>query len=90
MDYGLWKYIPKVYKEKIVSVDRGRPIYNPRTKRYRTSIIVTFDDGRQEEYKCCIATFRQAFADAARVYERRTNASPKQLPPPRPQNVVWH
>lgn len=51
MDESLMKYIPKAYKKDIVSIEKGRKVWNEHSKRWNIMIVVEWKDGAINEYQ---------------------------------------
>lgn len=47
----LIRYMPKIYKNEVADIYRGEKVWNERTKRWNTTIIVKWKDGEETEYK---------------------------------------
>lgn len=47
----LMKYIPKIYKSEVASITKGENVWNEYTKRWNTTIVVEWKNGKINEYQ---------------------------------------
>lgn len=51
IDKTLLKYVPKGYKQQIVSIQKGTKVWNEQTHRWNIMVDVVWNDGEKASYQ---------------------------------------